>query len=287
MSTTTDKLLSIIPTKLYIQIKYFKNFHKFANVKNPQTYNEKLQWLKLNDHNPLYTKLADKYEVKKYVADVIGEEYIIKTLGVWDKFEKIDFNSLPEKFVLKCTHDSGGLFICKDKTKLDTEKAKKIINDSLNNNYYYHSREWAYKDIKPRIIAEEYIETKNGDLPDYKFFCFDGEVKALYVATNRNVEGEEVCFDFFDDEFKHLPFVNSHPNSTKEIEKPEGFEKMKILASKLSKGFPHVRIDFYDIDGKVYFGETTFYHMSGFQPFKPEIWDKTFGDWIDLNLAKR
>ena len=285
MSTFSDNLMSILPDRFYVSLKYFYRFHKFPNLKNPKTYNEKLQWMKLNDHNELYHTLADKYEVKKYVENLIGSEYVIKTLGVYDSFDEIDFNSLPDRFVLKCTHDSGGLVICKDKSKLDKENARKIIESSLKNNYFYHSREWAYKDLKPRIIAEEYIETRNGDLPDYKFFCFDGKARALYVATGRHTESG-VCFDFFDENFNHLPFYNSHPNSKNKIDKPTGFDKMKELAEKLSVGMPHVRVDLYDIDGKVYFGEYTFYHMSGFQPFKPEEWDYTFGSWIDLNKIK-
>ena len=285
MSTFSDNLMSILPDRFYVSLKYFYRFHKFPNLKNPKTYNEKLQWMKLNDHNELYHTLADKYEVKKYVDNLIGSEYVIKTLGVYDSFDEIDFNSLPDRFVLKCTHDSGGLVICKDKSKLDKENARKIIESSLKTNYFYHSREWAYKDLKPRIIAEEYIETRNGDLPDYKFFCFDGKARALYVATGRHTESG-VCFDFFDENFNHLPFYNSHPNSKNKIDKPTGFDKMTELAEKLSVGMPHVRVDLYDIDGKVYFGEYTFYHMSGFQPFKPEEWDYTFGSWIDLNKIK-
>ena len=276
--------MSILPDKLYISLKYYYRFHKFPNLKNPETYNEKLQWLKLHDHNELYHTLADKSEVKKYVEKLIGSEHVIKTLGVYDSFDEIDFDSLPERFVLKCTHDSGGLVICKDKSKLDKEISKKVIESSLKTNYFYHSREWAYKDLKPRIIAEEYIETRNGDLPDYKFFCFDGKVRALYVATGRHTK-EGVCFDFYDENFNHLPFYNSHPNSKNKIDKPSGFEGMKELAEKLSVGMPHVRVDLYDIDGKIYFGEYTFYHMSGFQPFRPEEWDYTFGSWIDLDIV--
>ncbi|MDY4642408.1 MAG: ATP-grasp fold amidoligase family protein, partial [Erysipelotrichaceae bacterium] len=257
MSTFSDNLMSILPDRFYVSLKYFYRFHKFPNLKNPKTYNEKLQWMKLNDHNELYHTLADKYEVKKYVENLIGSEYVIKTLGVYDSFDEIDFNSLPDRFVLKCTHDSGGLVICKEKSKLDKENARKIIESSLKTNYFYHSREWAYKDLKPRIIAEEYIETRNGDLPDYKFFCFDGKARALYVATGRHTESG-VCFDFFDENFNHLPFYNSHPNSKNKIDKPTGFDKMKELAEKLSVGMPHVRVDLYDIDGKVYFGEYTF-----------------------------
>lgn len=281
MSTFLDNVLSIIPDKLYIQLKYFYRFHKFPNLKNPQTYNEKLQWLKLYDRKPIYTTMADKYEAKKYVADIIGEEYIVKTLGKWNAFEEIDFNNLPNQFVLKCTHDSGGLVICKDKNTFDLTKAKQIINKSLNTNYFYHSREWPYKDIKPRIIAEEYIENDEGLLPDYKFFSFDGETKALYVATDRQ-SSEETKFDFYDEHFNHLDFVNSHPNSSKVNEKPKHFDEMINLANKLSKGYPHIRVDFYEANNRIYFGELTFYHMSGFQPFKPEKWDYSFGKWLKL-----
>lgn len=281
MSTLIDNICSIIPDKLYIQLKYFYRFHKFPNLKNPQTYNEKLQWLKLYDRKPIYTTMADKYEAKKYVANIIGEEYIIPTLGVWDKFEDIDFDSLPNQFVLKCTHDSGGLVICKDKNSFDREKAKQKINNSLNTNYFYHSREWPYKNIKPRVIAEQYIENENGELPDYKLFSFDGQTKVLYVATDRQSK-EETKFDFYDEHFNHLDLVNSHPNSKKENKKPKTFDKMVELANILSKGYPHIRVDFYEIDGRTYFGELTFYHMSGFQPFIPEKWDYTFGEWLKL-----
>lgn len=281
MSTFIDNMLSIIPDKLYIELKYFYRFHKFPNLKDPKTYNEKLQWLKLYDRKPIYTTMADKYEAKKYVSNIIGEQYIVKTLGVWNKFEEIDFNTLPNQFVLKCTHDSGGLVICKDKTNFDINKAKQIINNSLNTNYFYHSREWPYKDIKPRIIAEEYIENEEGQLPDYKFFSFDGVTKALYVATDRQ-SNEETKFDFYDEHFNHLDLVNSHPNSTKPNKKPKHFEEMIELANKLSKGYPHIRVDFYEVKDKVCFGELTFYHMSGFQPFKPEKWDYIFGEWLKL-----
>lgn len=285
MSTTIDNILSILPDKLYLQLKYFYRFHKFPDLKNPKTYNEKLQWLKLYDRRPIYTTMADKYEAKQYVASIIGDKYIVPTYGVWNKFEDIDFDSLPSQFVLKCTHDSGGVVICKDKNKLDIENAKEKINKSLNTNYYYHSREWPYKDIKPRIIAEKYIEDESGDLTDYKFFSFDGETKALYVATDRQSK-EETKFDFYDDKFNHLDLVNSHPNSSKENKKPKQFDEMISLANKLSKGYPHIRADFYEVNGEIFFGELTFYHMSGFQPFYPEKWDYIFGEWLKLDKKK-
>lgn len=275
----------ILPDKvkfdeLYLKALYKNRMKKTLNIKNPNTYNEKLQWLKLYDRNPIYTTMVDKYEVKNYVREIIGEEYIIPTIGVWDKFEDINFDNLPKQFVLKCTHDSGGLIICKDKSKLDIKEAKKKINHSLRRNYYLNTREWPYKNVKPRIIAEKYMVDESGtELKDYKFFCFDGEPKALFIASDRN---NDTKFDFYDMSFKHLDLINGYKNSDKVISCPKGFEKMKELSRKLSKGLPHARIDFYDINGKVYFGEITFFHWSGLVAFEPEEWDYTFGEWIEL-----
>lgn len=252
------------------------------NLDNPRTFNEKLQWLKIYDHNPKYTKMVDKYEVKKYVAEKIGEEYIIPTIGVWDNFNKIDFDALPEQFVLKCTHDSGGIVICKDRSEFNRKAAKRKLNKHLHKNYYWAHREWPYKHVLPRIIAEKYMEDESGyELKDYKFFVFNGKVKAMFIATDRNA-ATETCFDFFDVDFNHLPFTNGHPNSKHKIEKPENYEKMIELAEILGEKIPQVRIDFYNINGKIYFGEITFFHWSGLQPFNPKEWDYTFGSWIQL-----
>lgn len=257
------------------------------NLDNPQTYNEKLQWLKLYDRNPAYPKMVDKYEAKKYVAEIIGEEHIIPTLGIYNNVDEIDFSKLPNQFVLKCTHDSGGIVVCKDKNKLDLEEAKKKLARGIRKNYYKTNREWPYKNVHPRIIAEQYMEDpKSHELSDYKWFCFNGEPKAMFIATDRFTPGVETKFDFFDMEFNHLPFTNGHPNTSIPIQKPEGFEEMKELARKLSKNIPHARIDFYDINGKIYFGEITFFHWSGMKPFKPVEWDYTFGSWIKLPTQK-
>ena len=271
----------------YISLMFRANMGYWMKWDVPQTYSEKLQWLKVYYHNPLWTKLVDKFEVKEYVANIIGEEYIIPTLGVWDRFEDIDFDKLPMQFVLKCTHDSGGLVICKDKNKLDLKFARKKITKSLNFNYYWRNREWPYKNVKPRIIAEKYMEdSKTEELRDYKFFAFDGDVKALFIATDRNKKKEEVKFDFFDENFNHLDLKQVHPISNKHIEKPINFEKMKELASSLSKGLPEARCDFYEVDGKIYFGEITFFHHGGLVPFHPVSWDKTLGSWIKLPEEK-
>lgn len=252
------------------------------SLDNPRTYNEKLQWMKLYDRNPLYTTMVDKYAVKEYVANIIGEEYIIPTLGVWDSFDEIEFETLPSQFVLKCTHDSGGLVICKDKSKLDRQKAKQKIEASLQTDYYAIGREWPYRNVPRKIIAEQYMEDSiTKELRDYKFFCFNGKVKWLLIATDRQ-NREEPYFDFFDDDFNYLDMRQGHPNAPVLPEKPKCFDLMKELAAKLSKDLPQVRVDFYEVDGKVYFGELTFFHHGGWTPFDPEEWDYTFGNEIKL-----
>ena len=266
--------------KVYIYLIYLCRLHKRLNLKNPQTYNEKIQWLKLYDRKPIYTKLVDKYEVKDYVANIIGNDHIIPTIGMWEKAEDIDFQSLPNQFVLKTTHDSGGLYVCKDKSQINENEVKAIMAQSLKRNYYLLHREYPYKKVKRRIIAEEFMNDDSGKgLRDYKFFCFDGEPKLMFVATDRPVDTR---FDFFDMDFNHLDITQGHPQATKPIAKPKGFEEMKRMAAQLSKNMPHVRVDFYDINGKVYFGELTFYHYSGIVPFVPEEWDKKLGDMIVL-----
>lgn len=272
--------LRFLPDKIFIQIYYFLKFHKLCNFKNPKTYNEKLNWLKLHDKNSLYTKIVDKFEVKEYVKEIIGEEYIIPTLGVWDTFDDINFDNLPNQFVLKCTHDSEGLVIVKDKRKFDKKVARKKIMSALKRNFYYIGREWPYKNIKPRIIAEAYMEdSKFHELRDYKFFCFDGKPELMFIASDRNLE--KTKFDYFDLEFEHLDIIQKYPNKG-DVEKPINFNLMIELSKKLSRKIPHARIDFYEVNGKVYFGEITFYHFSGFQPFQPSKWDYILGEKINI-----
>ena len=278
------RIAPIFPDKLFLKLLFRVRMGRKLNLDNPQTFSEKLQWLKLNNRKPEYTQMVDKVGAKEYVANIIGEEYIIPTIGVWDRVEDIDFDKLPNQFVLKCTHDSGGIVICSDKSKLDIAAAKAKLKRGLKRQFYAQNREWPYKNVKPRIIGEQYMVDESGyELKDYKWFCFNGEPKALFIATDRGIKGEETKFDFFDAEFNHLPFTNGHPNANREIAKPKSFEKMKELAAKLSAGQPHLRVDFYDIDGKIYFGELTFYHWSGTMPFEPEEWDYKFGSWIKLD----
>lgn len=267
--------------------KIFKLEMGYAlDLENPKTFNEKLQWLKLHYHNPECVTMVDKYLSKQYVAERIGEEYVVPLYGVWDSFDEIDFGSLPEQFVLKTTHDCGGVVICRDKSTFDKNQAKKFLEQHLRHEYFYHCREWPYKHVKPRIIAERFMKDSEGQaeegLTDYKFFCFNGEPKAMFIATDRARKDTETKFDFFDMDFNHLPFTNGHPNSDKPIEKPRQFELMIELAQKLSKDIPHVRVDFYESEGNIYFGELTFFHWGGLVPFEPEEWDMRFGEWIVL-----
>lgn len=266
----------------FLKRVYMIDMKKELNLENPVTYTEKLQWLKLYDHRPEYTEMVDKYGVKKYVAEKIGEQYVIPLLGVWESVDNIDFDLLPERFVLKTTHDSGGIVICKDKSNLNIKAAKRKLGYFMRRNYYDCNREWPYKNVKHRIIAEEYMEDSTlGELRDYKFFTFGGVPKVLYIAQGRG-KGEPTFADFFDMDFNHLPFTIDHDMAPASPEKPQCFEEMKELAAKLSGGTPQLRVDFYEVDGKVYFGEMTFFHCSGLAPFHPEEWDKTFGDWVKL-----
>ena len=271
--------------KSYLKLKFKASMGKRLNLKNPQTFSEKLQWLKLYYRNPEYTPLVDKQLVKRYVAEKIGEEYVIPTLGVWNSVDEIDFDALPNQFVLKCTHDSGGLVVCKDKAKLDVEKAKATMRKALTSDFYFSGREWPYKNVERKIIAEQYMEdAETKELRDYKFFCFDGEPKALFVASERP---HDTRFDFYDVEFNHLPFTNGHLWASKEIKKPATFDKMIEFAAVLSQGMPHARVDFYEVNGKLYFGEITFFHHNGMCPFEPEEWDYTFGSWLTLPEKRR
>ena len=269
--------------KTYISFLYRGNMGKKLDLKNPQTFNEKLQWLKLYDHKEIYTKLVDKYLVREYIQDKIGKEHLIPLLHKWDNAEDIDISILPEQFVLKCNHDSGSIIVCHDKKSFDLNNARKKLTRCLRNGTYWYTREWPYKNVKPCIIAEKYMEDDTyHDLRDYKFFCFDGIPKAMFIATERLNPEKPTAFDFFDMDFNHLPIKQGHPNADVVPNKPINFEKMKEFAHILSEGFPHMRVDFYEINGEIYFGELTFYHFGGIEPFIPESWDDIFGSWLTL-----
>lgn len=271
-----------LPDSLYLQLKFRAVMGKRLDLKNPQSYNEKLQWLKLYNRNPLYITLVDKANVKNYVENVIGKEYVIPTLKVWDDVEDIDFEELPKSFVLKCTHDSGGVIVCPNKCEIDFGVVKAKLKRDLSRSFYLEHREWPYKGVKPQIIAEPYlVDSKTGELRDYKFLVFNGKVKIVYIATDRQKESE-TTFDFFDADFNHLNIINGHPNAIICPEKPTKFEEMKRLAERLASDIPHVRVDFYEKDGQIFFGEMTFFHMSGMTPFEPDEWDYIIGEWLQL-----
>lgn len=276
-------IASKISDEVYLKLIYRCCMGEKLNLDNPIKFNEKLQWLKLNDRKEEYTNLVDKYEVKKYISNKIGEKFVIPNIGVWDNFESIDFSELPEKFVLKCTHDSGKVVICRDKKQFNKEKARKVINKALKSDFYLTGREWPYKNVKRRIIAEQYMEneSRNG-LMDYKFYCFDGEPKYLYVSAGlEDHSTARVCF--YDMEFKRAPFGRSDFLEFEEnIEKPINFEKMKEIASILSKGHPFLRVDLYEINGQIYFSELTFTPCTGLMPFKPKKYDEILGNMLKL-----
>ncbi len=273
-----------LPAEIFIRIQYWARMGKKANLSNPKLFTEKLAWLKLYDHNPRYFLLADKYEVKKYVSQTIGEEYVIPVLGVWNSFEDIDFNALPKQFVLKCTHDSGSCIVCKDKGTFNIGAARKRITASMSRNYYARKKEYAYKGVKPRIIAEKYISSLgHPDSIEYKFTCFDGVVgfgticrgiahSTLDVRTN----------DTYDKDFNFMAWHAYYNNSGIKWEKPEQWDRMVEFSERLSKGIPQIRVDWYVSDKKIYFGEFTFYTWGGHIDFEPEEWNAKLGNYIVL-----
>lgn len=278
-----NRLVYVLPDKWYLFFRFKNRVGYWPHLNHPRTFNEKLQWLKLNDRHAEYTQMVDKIDAKKYVASIIGDKYIIPTLGVWNSVDEIEWDKLPNQFVIKVSSDSGGIVVCKDKQTLDIEKAKEKLTNGWGKNYYVHNKEYPYRDLTPRIIAEEYKEDESGyELRDYKIFCFNGEPKILFVASDRQKAGEDTKFDFFDLNWNHLPFTNGHPNSKEFIAKPKNFEEMLEIAKKLSVGIPQVRIDLYNCNGQIYFGEITFFHWSGMTAFDPIEWDFKLGKMIKL-----
>lgn len=265
---------------LFIRLAFFCSMKRMPNLRNPRTFNEKLQWLKFHDRNPLYTKLVDKAEIKPWVAERIGWECVVPTLGVWNSFDDIDFDSLPGRFVLKCTHDSGGLAICHDRATFDMTAARRKIERSLSRNYYWVGREWPYKDVKPRVLAEEYLDAGESGMTDYKLMCFGGHARCAFTCTGR-AEGD-LRVDFFDLDWNHLPFTRHYPNADIPPAAPSLLREMVELSERLAESIPFVRVDFYEVAGKLYFGEMTFYPGSGLEEFDPEEWDERLGSWIEL-----
>lgn len=282
--------------KAYIKKKYREKFGKELNLKNPQTFNEKLQWLKLYHRKPLFTRMVDKYSVRSYIAERVGPEYLIPSLGVWEHPDQIDFDALPEQFVLKCTHNSGyGTCICQDKSKLDIEQARQKLREGLAQDYFRTSREWPYKNVPRRIVGEQFMVDESSQdagkaLTDYKVFTFNGEPKLIYVYQSAHTEqgGKPVntyC-DVFDLDWNLLPICQNFGNDPETPSRPQHLDEMLEISRKLSAGIPFLRVDMYEINGKVYVGEMTFYSWAGFEPFNPEQWDYTLGSWLELPERK-
>lgn len=284
-----EKLCTLLPDALYLKMMYRLRLGKKLNLKNPQTYNEKLQWLKLYNQKPEYTTMVDKYAVKEYVAGKIGAEHVIPCIGVWNSFDEINFDELPDKFILKTTHGSGGFVICKDKQNFDKDTAKKTLTDSLKRNYFWGGREWPYKNVPRRIIAEPLIESLGKpESLEYKLTCFGGKVGFSTICKGIAHDKLNVrTNDFYDPDFKPLPFWSFYKHSENPItEKPACLDEMIRYAEILSEGIPEVRVDFYCIDDIVYFGEMTFFTWGGFNKFEPKEWDYKLGQMIELPKEK-
>lgn len=270
----------------YIKWKYWLTFGEKCDLDNPKTFQEKLQWIKLNDRKEIYHQMVDKYDAKKFIKEKVGEEYVIPTLGIWERFEDIDFDSLPNQFIIKNTHDSGTYFICKDKSQLDIKEVRKrLLIDERKEDYYVFSREWPYKGLKHRIIAEPLLDDGKGDyLTDYKFFTFNGEPKFFYVTSNRGKEGG-LKEDFFDVKGNLLEInQKGYYNNELTPELPRKLNQMVEFCKILSENTYHLRVDFYEVNGKIYCGELTFFDGGGLYPFTPEKYNRLLGDWIKLPI---
>jgi len=278
-----DLYINSLSDEEFLKLQFFERMSgKILNLEEPKSFNEKMQWLKVYDHNPVYTTMVDKYEVKKYVAGIIGERYIIPTLGVWNNYEEIDFSQLPNQFVLKCTHDSGSTFLVKDKCNIDNRALAQKFKEALGFNYYHYGREWAYKNVPPRIIAEKLMVNLNKEaLEDYKIMCFNGKVLCTFTCTDRfSRDGMKVTF--YDTAWKKMPFERHYPSEKKECAKPQSYDEMVGLAERLSANIPFARIDFYEVNGHPYFGEITLYPGCGYEEFTPGEWDEIMGSWLKL-----
>lgn len=271
--------------KAHLRLMYRANMGCWPDLESPETFNEKLQWLKLYDRNPLYTTLVDKYRVKQWVSDRISGQYVTKTYGVWDSADEIDLSRLPDRFVLKTNHDCGGIAICSERATFDFEAAKKKLDEHLHTNYFWRTREWPYKNVKPCIFAEEYLEPNDaGDLPDYKLFHFSNGRIVTLAMTDRFTDAG-LTETFFDEEWRPLDISEGgHPRKA-DMSVPRDFELMKQLAHELAAEFPFARVDFYESGNRLYFGEITFYPNSGFEHFDPEAWDARLGSWIELPVC--
>ena len=275
--------LNWVPDSLYLKVLYRIIMGRKLNLKNPKEYNEKLQWLKLNDRKPEYSTMVDKYEVRGYIEDLLGDKYLIPCLGIYDSVDDIDIDALPDRFVLKCTHDSGSVEICKDKSSFDIEGARHRLSQAMKRNYYATYREWPYKYVKPRVIAEGYLEGDEGDLKDYKVMCFNGEAKIIEVHENRFVEGKVHTQTFYDREWNIVPLTQIETVTVdRPGERPRQLDEILRLSELIAKNMYHARIEWYIEGDKIYFGEITFFDGSGFESFSTPEMERMLGDMINL-----
>ncbi len=278
-----DAIINSLPDDDYLKVRFLVRMDRELDLDNPKTFNEKLNWLKIYNRKAIYTTMVDKCAVKKYVSEIIGKEYIVPTVGVWDSVDDIDPAMLPEKFVLKCTHDSGSIVICRDKSSFNWDETKSKFENALKKNYYWQDREWPYKDVKGRIICEELIESKEPVLDVYKVFNFMGEPMIIQVIQNDKTSEETI--DYFDTDWNLLDLRQNFPNSKYHKKKPDKLRELLSLSRELSRDIPFVRTDFYIVDGKVLFSEFTFFSDSGAERFHPEEWDRKLGDLIMLDSS--
>ena len=278
-----------MPDEEFLRFKFKSSLGYALNLDNPQTLCEKLQWLKLYDRRPEYTSMVDKLAVKKIVADKIGSEHVIPLIRVYDTFDDINFDELPEQFVLKCTHDSGGLAICRDKSTFDREAAKRKLTRSLGNNYFWIAREWPYKNVQPRIIVEEFVDALGKDNSiEYKLTCYNGRVKFFTICRGPAHDlWSKRTNEHYDRDFNRLNFWVNYRNPREPEKIPEQMHELIALSDKLAEGIPQVRVDWYIADGKIYFGEMTFFTWEGIMRFNPPEWDKILGSWLELPTEKR
>ena len=275
----------LISDKTFLYEQYTDYMGEKPNLEHPQKFTEKILWMKLYGRNPAYTQMVDKYEVKKYVAEHIGQQYVIPAYGVWHNFDEIDFNQLPDQFILKCNHDSGSYAICENKTTFDKEKARNILSSALKKNFFWIFREWAYKNVDRRILAEQYIPTLGKrDSVEYKLMCFDGKVESITICSGiPHQVSNPWNYDNYSRDWKRQDWhtINNKPTG-KDFKKPAEMDEIIALSEKLSKGIPHVRVDWYIVDGQIYFSEFTFYPLSGYIKFEPKEWDLKIGKWMEL-----
>lgn len=279
-----ERIFGVIPDKTFLKIQYYFKTGNKLDLNNPKGFCEKIQWIKLYDRKQDYIEWSDKIIAKQKAAQILGSEHIIPTIVEYDDCSHIDLSELPDKFVIKCNHDSGGVVVCEDKEKFDLNLARSVLNGRLKRNFYYHAREWAYKDIHPRVFVEKYISGSKGELYNYKFYCFNGMPKFLYVSLEKILDGKKTAYiKFYNLDWTEAEFGRKdHPTVPAEIKKPDNLDEMINMSKRLSDGVPFARVDFYDVDGSIYFSEMTFYPGGGLSPFYPQNYEQEIGSWINL-----